>query len=57
MPLVKAANEGRTVVEMSPREKITADFNALADRIIGLPEPDPARSALRFFGRTAGVRA
>jgi pilus assembly protein CpaE len=57
MLLVKAANEGRTVVEMAPRDKITADFNALADRILGLPEPETGRSALRLFGRAAGLRA
>jgi Flp pilus assembly CpaE family ATPase len=43
---VRAANEGRTVVEMFPREKISDDFDALADRIIGTPvtvmAPKPA---------------
>ena len=34
---VRAANEGRTVIEMFPREKISEDFDALADRIIGTP--------------------
>jgi MinD-like ATPase involved in chromosome partitioning or flagellar assembly len=34
---VRAANEGRTVIEMFPREKITADFDALADRVLGTP--------------------
>ena len=29
---VRAANEGRTVIEMFPKEKITEDFDALADR-------------------------
>ncbi len=57
MLLVKAANEGRTAVEMAPRDRITADFNALADRILGLPEPDAAKSALRFFGRAVSARA
>ncbi len=33
---VKAANSGRTVIDMFPREKITADFEDLADRILGL---------------------
>ena len=32
---VRAANEGRTVIEMFPREKITEDFDALADRVLG----------------------
>jgi pilus assembly protein CpaE len=35
---VRAANEGRTVIEMFPREKISEDFDALADRIIGTPQ-------------------
>lgn len=34
---VRAANEGRTVIEMFPKEKITEDFDALADRLIGTP--------------------
>src|SRR5918994_564525 len=34
---VRAANEGRTVIEMFPREKISEDFDALADRIMGTP--------------------
>jgi pilus assembly protein CpaE len=57
MLLIKAANQGRTAVEMAPKEKITADFNALADRIIGLPEPEAARPAMRIFGRAAASRA
>jgi Flp pilus assembly CpaE family ATPase len=43
---VRAANEGRTVIEMFPREKISEDFDALADRIMGTPmaiaAPKPA---------------
>jgi MinD-like ATPase involved in chromosome partitioning or flagellar assembly len=35
MLFVRAANEGRTVIDMYPREKITEDFDALADRILG----------------------
>ena len=58
---VHAANEGRTVVERYPKEKVTADFNTLADRLI---DPNRAvdprslgqRGAFRIFGRTA-VRA
>ena len=34
---VRAANEGRTVIEMFPREKISEDFDALADRVLGTP--------------------
>ncbi len=40
MNLIRAANEGRTVIEMFPRERITADFDALADRVLGAPAPD-----------------
>jgi MinD-like ATPase involved in chromosome partitioning or flagellar assembly len=39
---VRAANEGRTVIEMFPKEKITADFDELADRILGVPKVSPA---------------
>jgi pilus assembly protein CpaE len=49
---VRAANEGRTIVEMFPREKITEDFEALADRLIGPPVVEPgAEQAFRIFGR------
>ncbi len=34
---VRAANEGRTVIEMFPREKITAEFDTLSDRVLGVP--------------------
>ncbi|MEO8229513.1 MAG: AAA family ATPase [Chloroflexota bacterium] len=56
---VRAANEGRSVVEQFPREKVTEDFDALADRLLGIegnkPEPTTptARPALRnIFGRS-----
>ena len=39
---VRAANEGRTVIEMFPREKISEDFDGLADRIMGTPVASPA---------------
>jgi pilus assembly protein CpaE len=43
---VRAANEGRTVIEMFPKEKITADFDHLADRVLGTPpQPSPAPKA------------
>ena len=38
---VRAANEGRTVIEMFPKEKITEDFDALADRLLGTPAAAP----------------
>jgi pilus assembly protein CpaE len=49
---VGAANEGRTVIEMYPREKITEDFDALADRILGVPRSAPAlKAGWRLFSR------
>jgi len=39
MLFVRAANEGKTVTDMFPREKVTADFETLSERILGL---DPA---------------
>jgi pilus assembly protein CpaE len=54
---VRAANEGRTVIEMFPREKITADFDTLADRILGIQKQEGnARAGFRF-GSRAPVRA
>ena len=49
---VRAANEGRTVTEMFPREKITGDFDILADRVLGktAPEANP-RAGFRFGSR------
>ncbi len=51
---VRAANEGRTVIEMFPKEKITADFDELADRILGTPKvvPQPAKVGFRLPTRT-----
>jgi pilus assembly protein CpaE len=50
---VRAANEGRTVIEMYPKERITEDFDALADRLLGTPKPGPAvvKSGFRLFNR------
>ena len=39
---VRAANEGRTVIDMFPKEKVTADFDELADRVLGIPKVVPA---------------
>ena len=50
---VGAANEGRTVIEMYPRERITEDFDSLADRILGVAETAPAaKSGFRLFARS-----
>ncbi len=54
---VKAANEGRTVIERYPKEKVTEDFHALADRLLqpaaGAPSPVSAdKAGFRIFGRS-----
>ena len=59
--LVRAANMGRTVVELYPKERITEDFEALGEKLVGRPavrqEEAPvaslagARAAFRIFGR------
>jgi pilus assembly protein CpaE len=56
---VRAANEGRTVIEMFPKEKITEDFDALADRLLGTPVATPApKVAFGIFNRQkAAARA
>lgn len=52
---VRAANEGRTVIEMYPRERISEDFNALAELLVGTPAIAAAVPALkagfRLFSR------
>ncbi len=50
---VRAANEGRTVIELFPKEKITEDFVALADLILGTTTPvrEESRLKLGLFGR------
>lgn len=60
MLFVRAANEGRTVTEMFPKEKITEDFDALADRLVGTPAAAPAvtKPGFGLFNRQkATVRA
>jgi MinD-like ATPase involved in chromosome partitioning or flagellar assembly len=54
--IVKATNEGRTLVEAAPKEPITEDFRILADLVLGR-EVAAAKPALRLFGRTVGARA
>jgi len=52
---VRAANEGTTVVEKFPREKVTEDFERLADRLLQREAPVASRAAERgllgFLGR------
>jgi pilus assembly protein CpaE len=52
---VRAANEGRTVIEMYPKERITADFDALAEQLVKTPQaPAPAtKPAFKLFGARA----
>jgi pilus assembly protein CpaE len=54
MQLVKAANEGRTVIDLLPKEKISEDFRVLAERVVGAPRakaPAPRLSLAALFGR------
>jgi pilus assembly protein CpaE len=53
---VRAANEGRTVIEMYPRERVSEDFQALAERLVRTQVPTeatmvPAKAGFRLFGR------
>jgi pilus assembly protein CpaE len=41
MLFVKAANVGRTVIDLFPREKVSGDFEILADRILGIGGQEP----------------
>jgi pilus assembly protein CpaE len=45
MLFVRAANEGQTVAEMFPKEKVTGDFDALAERILHLDRADAVLTA------------
>jgi pilus assembly protein CpaE len=55
LQLVKAANEGRTVIDMFPREKVSEDFRILAERVVGVPPPAevpvPRAAIASLFGR------
>ncbi len=50
---VRAANEGRTVSEMFPKERITADFDGLADALFGVAQTvsPTTKQGLRLFAR------
>jgi Flp pilus assembly CpaE family ATPase len=55
LQLVKAANEGRSVIDMFPREKVSEDFRVLAERVVGAPAPAqvtaPRATLVSLFGR------
>jgi MinD-like ATPase involved in chromosome partitioning or flagellar assembly len=53
LTLVRAVNEGRSLVEIAPKEPITQDFFTLADRLMGKEverRPEPAHG-FRLFGK------
>jgi pilus assembly protein CpaE len=57
MLVLRALNEGRTLVEIAPREKITQEFLTLADRVLGVESAaEPAKAGLRLFGRPVAAR-
>jgi MinD-like ATPase involved in chromosome partitioning or flagellar assembly len=54
---VRAANEGRSVVEQYPKEKVSEDFEILAAKLVGTEYQAPdkaaaAKPAFRIFNRT-----
>jgi Flp pilus assembly CpaE family ATPase len=53
---VRAANEGRSVVEQYPKEKVTEDFEILAQKLVGTEfqaaEKAAAKPAFRIFNRS-----
>ena len=58
MLFVRAQNAGRTLIDMYPKERITEDFAALADRIAGpVAQPEQAKARFPLFGRRAVARA
>ena len=59
LQLVKAANEGRTVIDLFPRDKVSEDFRVLAERLVGAPRaktPAPRLSLAALFRRRDAVR-
>ncbi len=56
LQLVKAANEGRTVIDLFPNEKVSEDFRMLAERVVGGPRaqsaPAPRTGLGSLFGRS-----
>jgi MinD-like ATPase involved in chromosome partitioning or flagellar assembly len=56
LQLVKAANEGKTVIDLFPREKISEDFRILAERVVGAPRAVPASGGRLRLGAIFGRR-
>ncbi len=60
--LVWAANAGKTLIDKYPREKVTADFDALAERLllvtgtVTLDAPERKRLNFGLFGRQASAQ-
>ncbi|MBA2717974.1 MAG: AAA family ATPase [Chloroflexi bacterium] len=52
---VRAANEGRTVIEMYPKERVTEDFDAIAERLVRTFAPEAATVAMPV-ARSSGFR-
>ena len=52
--LVKASNEGRSLIELFPKE-VTDDFRILAERVVGAPQPKEARGLLGLRGSCGGA--
>jgi len=56
LQLVKASNEGRTVIDLFPNEKVSEDFRVLAERVVGAPRAKSAGSTRINLGSLFGRR-
>ncbi|MDA8238281.1 MAG: AAA family ATPase [Chloroflexi bacterium] len=56
LQLVKAANEGRTVIDLFPREKVAEDFRVLAEQVVGVPRAKPEGASRLSLGALFGRR-
>lgn len=56
LQLVKSANEGRTVIDLFPREKVSEDFRILAERVVGAPRAKTEAASRRSLGALFGRR-
>ncbi|MCU0482736.1 MAG: AAA family ATPase [Chloroflexi bacterium] len=57
MLLVKAANEGRTVIDLYPREKVSDDFRALAETVTGRTRRESRAGIRGLFAWREAARA